>query len=121
MAGNGGARPGAGRPRKKDKYAGAITRAEKRIADKLPELIENMLTLAYGVLVEETNIVTGQPQVYQRAPDRAANEYLINRIMGKPTERQEISGLDGEPILFNWHATVAEIENGSDDDPETPS
>ena len=30
--------------------------------------------------------------------DRAANEYLINRILGRPTERQEVSGPDGDPV-----------------------
>lgn len=94
----GGARPGAGRPRKREKYAGQITRAEKRIADRLPELIDKMMELANGVLIEETNPVTGDPQVYQKPPDRQALEYLVNRIMGKPTERQEHSGSDGDAI-----------------------
>lgn len=80
---------GPGRPRNADKNAGAVTKAEKQIRDRLPELIENMFVLANGVLVEETNIVTGKLQVYKKPPDRAANEYLINRIMGKPTDRKE--------------------------------
>lgn len=89
---------GPGRPRKADKFSGAVAKAEKQIVDRLPKLIENMIVLADGVLVEEVNIATGKPQVYQRPPDRQANEYLINRILGKPTERQEIGGIDGGPI-----------------------
>src|SRR5215216_620142 len=93
----------AGRPSKRDKYAGAIARAEGRIAKNLSQYIANMEALADGVLVEEANTITGMPQVYQRPPDRAANEYLINRIMGKPTERSDVNfGLD------NWIFDPAE-------------
>jgi hypothetical protein len=85
---NGGARPGAGRKPKDEKFKQPIAKAEKRIADRLPELVDNMLALSDGIWVEETTI-DGKTRVYKRAPDRQANEYLINRIMGKPTERQE--------------------------------
>lgn len=100
-----------GRPRKADKFARPIARAEKQIADHLPELIDNMLALA-----------SGDP------PDRAANEYLINRILGKPIERQEIAGADGGPILiaaYDYNASIAAIaaRSGEDSDPsgEDPS
>lgn len=86
---SGGARPGSGRPKKTDKHAGAIARAEKRIADFLPMLVDNMFVLANGVLVEEANPLTGELQVYRKPPDRKANEYLINRIMGLPKARIE--------------------------------
>ena len=86
---------GPGRRKKADKFARPIARAEKQIADRLPELIDNMLALA-----------SGDP------PDRPANEYLINRILGKPIERQEIAGLDGGPILiaaYDYNASIAAI------------
>jgi len=70
MAGTGGARPGAGRKPRSEKFARPIAAAEKRIADHLPKLIDNMIEQA-------------------DAGDYKANEYLINRIMGKPTERHE--------------------------------
>lgn len=85
---------GPGRPRTAVKHAGPIAKAEKQIADRLPSLIENLFILADGVTVEEDGIV------YRRPPDRQANEYLINRILGKPTERQEVSGVDGGPITL---------------------
>mgnify|MGYP001591939435 CR=1 FL=1 len=88
MAGLGGARPGAGRKRKSDKFAGQIAKAEKQIADRLPDYVDNMQALATGIFVEEMTI-EGKRIVYQRPPDRQANEYLINRIMGKPTDRKE--------------------------------
>lgn len=125
MAGSGGARPGAGRKSRAEKFARPIAAGEKRIADRLPELIDNMLMLANGGYerVEEQWAPAGslyvgsgefQRRMYPYKPsdelvlvkrtvsvadrDRAANEYLINRIMGKPTERQEVSGVDGSPI-----------------------
>lgn len=86
---------GPGRPKKTDKYRGKIERAEKQIADRLPDLIENMFRLATGVMIEEVNPLTGEKDIYQKPPDYKANEYLINRIMGKPTERQEIEYPEG--------------------------
>lgn len=85
---NGGARAGAGRKRKADKFETQIQRAEQKIADKLPWLVDQMMELATGVLVEDTGI-DGAPFVYQKPPDRQAIVYLMDRIMGKPTERRE--------------------------------
>lgn len=119
MAGQGGARPGAGRKRKADKFAGQIAKAEKHIADRLLLYLDNMEALAAGIWVEEKD-KDGERRIYLRAPDRQANEYLMNRIMGKPTDRKELSGPDGSPITFNWNATVAEIANGSDEDTDPP-
>ncbi len=90
MAGKGGAREGAGRPRKAVKFERPIATAEKRIADRLPWIVDQLFELGAGVLVEEYDKSSGKPVVYQRPPDRAALEYLANRIMGKPTERREL-------------------------------
>lgn len=112
----------AGRKRKSDKYARPIARAEKRIADRLPELIDLQFELAQGVFVEETT-VTGQRKVYKRPPDRDAGQYLINRIMGKPVERQEIGGVDGgviEVSFVNYRTGIPGAEAGSDEDSDTP-
>lgn len=98
MAGNGGARPGAGRKKKADKFETAINAAEQRIRDRLPELIDNMFILAGGVVVQEVDEKDDIVHVFSKPPDRQANEYLINRILGKPTERQEVGGLNGAAI-----------------------
>jgi hypothetical protein len=103
MAGpNGGARPGAGRKPKAQVYENEITKADKRIAKNLVRYIENMERLADGVIIQETNIVTGDQQVYQEPPNRQANEYLINRIMGKPTERNEQEHSGGIKIAVTY-------------------
>lgn len=88
MAQNGGARPGAGRKPKDEKFKLPIAKAEKRIADRLPWLIDKAMELAEGVAVERYNSA-GVPMVYQLPPDMGAIKYLVDRIMGKPTERQE--------------------------------
>ncbi len=88
QGGHGGARQGSGRKRVRDVFERPIRRAEQQIADHLPALIENLLVLANGVTVEGT-ASTGGTTIYTRPPDRAANEYLINRLLGKPTEMAE--------------------------------
>jgi len=90
MAGTGGARPGAGRKRKAQKFEGQIQKAENMIADRLPWLIDKAMELADGVAVEKYNSL-GVPMVYQLPPDMGAIKYLVDRIMGKPTERKELT------------------------------
>lgn len=88
--GHGGAREGAGRKAKPDKFKVPIAKAEKRIADRLPWLIDQMMDLAEGVVVQEVD-KDGNPRIYQRPPDYKAIAYLVDRIMGKPTERKELT------------------------------
>lgn len=125
---------GPGRPSKASKFARPIARAEKQIADHLPELIENLLLLANGGYerVEEEwqpagLVYVGTGEFARRAfpemepndlvlvkrkssiadKDRQANEYLVNRILGKPTERQEITDADGQPLFKVYEKTDA--------------
>lgn len=118
---NGGKRPGAGRPRKADRYAAPIAAAEDTIADQLPRLLKNMLKLANGGYYEDEVelapagvVTTGSGEFESKvfpdkpddelvvvkkkrrkaAPDRKANEYLIDRILGRPTQAVEI---DADP------------------------
>jgi hypothetical protein len=89
MAENGGARPGAGRKPKDEKFKVPIAKAEKKIADKLPWLIDQALELAEGVVVQEWG--KDGPRIYQKPPDINAIKYLVDRIMGKATERRELT------------------------------
>jgi hypothetical protein len=142
MATHGGARPGAGRKPKSDKHSGAISEAERRVADRLPTTIDNLELIADGhaprveekwepagtVTVEKPaldadgnpiydtkgnpvtvkslafpdkpadELVLVERKVVTPGPDFKANEYLANRILGKPTERHEVTGEDGEPF-----------------------
>jgi len=105
----GGHREGAGRKAKADKYRPHINKAEKQILDRLPFLIEQQLKLAEGVRLVDSSkavkivikalqesmgdidrferVVASLREIFQTAPDRQAIEYLVNRVMGKPTER----------------------------------
>lgn len=98
---------GPGRPRKADQNAGAIVKAEKQIRDRLPWLIDRQFELAEGVYIEERT--PDGKLIYQRPPDYKAIAYLIDRIMGKPTERHELTGEDGAP-LFKVYADI-DIDN----------
>ena len=91
--GHGGARSGAGRKPKDEKFKIPIAKAEKKIADKLPWLVDQALELAEGVVIQERD-KDGTPRIYQRPPDMKAIAYLVDRIMGKATERKEIMSLD---------------------------
>lgn len=92
MAQNGGARPGSGRKPKVDKYKADINKLERQIRDHLPEIVEAQIRLSKGVVVRETNPITHEDFFYTTIPDRAAGQYLINRIAGSPIQKQEISG-----------------------------
>lgn len=96
---SGGARQGAGRKPKAERFKSAIAAAEKRIADHLPQLIDSLLELSEGVTVQETD-AQGREKVYTRPPDFRAASYLIDRILGKPVQaiEAEHTGADGGPI-----------------------
>lgn len=139
MANRGGTRPGAGRKKKAQTHEGAIKRAEKRCADRLPALLDTLEKIAGGgveqveetfelagmIVVDDTQVITderGNEKVAKvrrlafpdedadalimtkrvvrtSAPDRAANEYLINRVMGTPTQKHEFSSLSDAELL----------------------
>lgn len=134
----GGKRPGAGRKPKAEKYAPKINKAEKRIADKLPALVDNLFALADGgyerieeryepaglVLIDShevdgdgrvtrtktraypdldpATLVLVERKVVTADRDRAANIYLMDRILGKPTEHveQQVTGADGGAFVI---------------------
>jgi hypothetical protein len=75
-----------GRPPRAEKFGGHIAAAEQKIADNLPEIVDNLLRLAHGVKMADEDD-EGNFYIYIKAPDRQANEYLMNRIMGKPTDQ----------------------------------
>lgn len=90
----GGKRPGAGRKRLEIKRFTERQMLEKWIERDLADYYENLRALAMGeILVQKDDGRTkSRKRIYRLAPDRAANEYLINRLLGKPTEPVELSG-----------------------------
>lgn len=88
MTAKGGRRTGAGRPKgtiKRVIHASPIQAAEAKISDKLPWLVDKLLELAEGVAVEKRDR-QGQTRIYSEIPDREAIKYLMDRVMGKPTQ-----------------------------------
>lgn len=91
----------SGRKPTREKYASAINKAERRICDRLPDLIDYLFDLAEGAWVEELT-ADGVRRVYKQRPDFKAASYLTDRVMGKPVQavENEISGPGGTPIEF---------------------
>lgn len=102
----GGRRPGAGRKTKAANKLRSelVAECEKLICDHLPRLIANMIALADGGYErveekwepvpftppgQEPELVLVERKVSIADRDRAANQYLIDRMLGKPKERHE--------------------------------
>lgn len=88
MTGHGGKRPGAGRKSKTVKRLineTPIQAAESKIRDRLPWLVDKLFELAEGVY-EERRVGEETVIVYKNRPDRQSAEYLINRVLGMPTQ-----------------------------------
>lgn len=111
----GGPRPGSGRPTKDvtKLRAEIVAETEKVICDALPQLIKNMLVLANGGYerVEEKHtdaeglgiLTLTERKVSIAEPDRGANQYLIDRILGKPKQQVDVNDVtsgqaDADPV-----------------------
>jgi hypothetical protein len=71
-----------------------------------PVLVEK---LAFPDLPADELVVTGR-SVEVAAPDRAANQYILDRVMGKPRQAVEVTGKDGGPIPITFYIP----DNGRD-------
>ena len=103
----GGIRNGAGRkPRAKKALSEAAEKSAQGIIQPwLQDLLTKLKELADGVLVAGKD-----DKVYRVPPDRGAIEYLINRLMGRPTERVEAEvTMERVEVLFELQAR-AEME-----------
>jgi hypothetical protein len=118
----GGRRAGAGRKLKsvtqlRNDFNATIA---DLLAPELPNLIENLLILAKGVRVVDTvkDKKSGEPKevVFVAPPDRAANQYLIERLAGKVPDRHEIeiAKLTDEELLSEIAGAIARGEATGD-------
>lgn len=142
----GGARANAGRKKKAEIYASEIAAAERRIADRLPRVVDNLMLLADGGYeqISETyepagliqitkEVITSEGTVSVKelafpeldpehlvcvrrtrsiaAPDRAANIYLLDRILGRPVAAVEVEGEigAGDSLVAAFEGVVAKI------------
>ena len=114
----GGSRPGAGR-KSKEKGLGAVEGAESWFheevdvtgeAEPIPrwqKFLLNLERLADGIFKSDES--DESKKIYWIAPDRAANQYLVDRMFGKPIEQQEHSGKGGGPIPISWMESKSPI------------
>lgn len=76
------------------RYAGIISDSERVIADRLPDILYNLLLLGTGQATEE--VVTPKGEVIERRlpPSEKALMYLYDRLAGKPINvtQMEVSG-----------------------------
>jgi len=101
MAEHGGRRSGAGRKPRAERFARPIASAEKKIADRLPKLLDSLFELAEGITVREKTADGGE-KIYDRPPCFKSASYLVDRILGKPTQavEAELSGPGGAPLVI---------------------
>lgn len=142
----GGRRPGAGRKPKLTKNETAIQYAEKQIRDQLPEILHEQIRLALGgfQIVDEKWLPAGlvttgsgeaempafpgksaeelvlvERRVSTALPDRTAGQYLINRIMGTPVQRQKDEDAKDKISVLGSLILELEKERNLDDGGQT--
>lgn len=96
-----------------EKFGRLRDAAKEQLAVEVPQLIRNMLILANGVTVQEAD-KEGGVKVYKKAPDYRANEYLLNRMLGKPQEHVEVSGSPESPLTVIFNTALDKIYRDSD-------
>lgn len=89
-------------PRQVQRYVMAIRKAEKQIADRLPELMDGMIDLALGVRAEDGE----KQQKYSKQPEYKALEFLISKVMPKSSERQVAKADEPVQVVINTHEPV---------------
>lgn len=87
----GGKRTGAGRKRgvANIKAEEARKYLVQRIADELEDILTSQIELAKGIYYE-TGTGEEVKRVYQKHPNTRVAEYLLNQLIGRPTEFSEI-------------------------------
>lgn len=90
------ARGGYLRTKEKWERRGAITKKIYEYDDNgVPHMLEKP---AYPDHPDQDELVLTERTTETADMDRAANIYLVDRILGKPTQAVELSGPDGDPI-----------------------
>lgn len=85
-----------------------------KLTEVAPKCIDNLVKLADGIIVKDVNL-DGTVDYFETPPDRQANEYLLNRLLGKPTERKEVTGESGQPIAVAVQLVIDKVWGGEGD------
>lgn len=99
--GRGGPRPGSGRPRSTVVHESAVRKAETKIRDRLPWLVDSLFAEAEGIWVEEIMPDGETRTVYKTPPNLKSIIYLVDRVMGKPKQAVDVTS-DGEPLYKTY-------------------
>ena len=107
MGKRGGFRANAGRPKgTKASHTIESEQVRKAIVKGVKKDVKPILTAlvnsALGIYFEE-KMPNGGRRVYKLRPDINAAKYLLDQVMGKPKEMQEITGKDGGAIEYNFN------------------
>lgn len=94
-----------------------IPDVEKKINDRMEDLVDAMLDLALGhyKMISKFNPETGdvEQKVYVIEPDYKALAFLIENVMGKVPQRVEMTGDGGGPIkVIPWMTMAEAIRTG---------
>jgi len=71
---------------------------EARLTEALPQAIEKLIELASGL--ESVTLTTDGTTLYSQPPNRMAAEYLVNRVLGRPTTSSAEAANGGAGIDF---------------------
>jgi hypothetical protein len=106
--------------RERERLAGEL---EDELVTHVRRCIDNLMALANGVMVKvETK--DGTIDAFERPPDRLANEYILNRLLGRPPSKKPLAAAEAEdePLidiskipkdrLETMERWLAEIDNG---------
>ena len=105
----GGKRLGAGRKAAAVKVLQRelIDTVNATIAPQVARILKNLFALADGIMVRQET--KDGPTIYSQPPDRQANIYLLDRVIGKPTEPHTVSGPEGGPIDLAFQTALDDI------------
>lgn len=84
-------------------------KVEKRIGEQFETLVDNAMQLAQGITVAEVQ-EDGGVKAWTEKPNLNAIIYLLDRLMGKPTQRQEIK--DDKSGITVIEKMIKQLANG---------
>lgn len=70
----------------------------KKLHERYGSIIDSQLDAAQGILIQKTK--GGQTIYADPGPDVQAFRNINDQVMGRATERVEMSGLDGQPLII---------------------
>lgn len=85
---------------------------DKAVADLLEDPKSQAMAILVNALAEAASVKVGGLRSKKEEVRQVAAEQIMDRVMGKATQRQEVSGPDGAPIMIvNW-------DDGGTEDPD---